>query len=68
MPEILKIVVLTNRSGCDLVYLYFNANDGVFPYTENLCAKFEVAKGNGLNYVKEHFHAVDNLEVIECSF
>lgn len=68
MPEITKIVILTNRSGCDLVYLYFNVQSGVFPFTENLSSKFEVTKGNGLNYVKENFNAINNVEIIECSF
>lgn len=52
--KIIKAVVIEN-SGADKVGLETDLPEGTFPYKGNLTLWADIAQGNGVQYVIEHF-------------
>jgi hypothetical protein len=53
---ITRAVIILQSYSADSVSLETTIPDPRWPYTGNLCLKFEVAKDDGVEFVKKHFN------------
>jgi hypothetical protein len=53
--NILKIKLLTDTQGTDIIFLYTDLPPSIFPYTENAVLKLELANATGQQYCINNF-------------
>jgi hypothetical protein len=56
--EITSIHILHTRERCDYVTLNTNLPGTLYPFTDNLCLRFEVHRDGAERYVAQHFQGI----------
>lgn len=67
--DVNSVVIVSERNGSEYVYFNLKNPSPIWPFErENLTMKFQVAKGKGKDYVKEHFpDLIDIIEIINVT-